>query len=207
MEYLMNFLLSLPNWASYVLVFVILLACGLGVPIPEDITLFAGGAAAYYEKANVYWMIVVAMLGVMIGDSFIFFLGRKYGPKIVGKGIFKRVLTQERFEYVKEKVKTGGNKFIFAARFMPGLRAPVYFSSGSLGVSYLRFFLLDGSAALISVPAIVYSVYYFGDQLDRVIQVIKRIEHGIIFVILAAVLFYAIKWFIKKKRDERAEMA
>ena len=41
------------------------------------------------------------------------------------------------------------------ARFMPGLRAPIYFTAGTVGVKFHTFLFYDGLAALVSVPAIV----------------------------------------------------
>ena len=61
---------------------------------------------------------------------------------------------------------------------MPGLRAPIFFSAGTLHLPYRIFVFYDGFAALISVPTIIGAVFYFGDELDKVVRVIQRIEHG-----------------------------
>ena len=82
MEQLVEFLMGLDGVTPYLIVFTILLACGLGLPIPEDITLFAAGLAAYYGNANHHVMVAVSFIGVMIGDSFVFFLGSRFGPKL-----------------------------------------------------------------------------------------------------------------------------
>ena len=199
-EFLLNFSGPLP----YVLVFTILLACGLGLPIPEDITLFAAGLLSFYGKANVYSMIVVSMLGVLIGDSIIFLLGAKYGRVLTQKRFFRKILTPERLIYVKEKLRKQGNKVIFAARFMPGLRAPVYFSAGTLHLPYRVFIFYDGLASAISVPAIVYSVYYFGEDLEKVVGTIKKVEHGIFIVIATLILLLFLKWKLKKRKKNQS---
>jgi membrane protein DedA with SNARE-associated domain len=72
MDRLLAILMGLTSPWTYLLVFGILLACGLGLPIPEDITLFAAGLISYYGLAHVWWMIVVSLVGVMMGDTIIF---------------------------------------------------------------------------------------------------------------------------------------
>ena len=203
MENLLSFLMSHSGPVPYLLVLGILLACGIGLPIPEDITLFAAGLMSYYEAANVWAMIGISLFGVLSGDSFIYFLGAKYGPRLTERWFFRRILSPERLALVQEKLHTHGNKLIFAARFMPGLRSPVYFSSGMLHLPYRVFLFYDGMAALISVPTIIYSVFYFGDHLDRVIKIIQRIQYGIVFVIGGTALIFLVKWWFSHRKRIR----
>lgn len=187
----------------YVLVFLILLACGMGLPVPEDITLFVAGMLAYYGKADVFAMIVVCMGGVLIGDSSIFLLGAKYGPGITKKPFFRKYLTPDRLDSIKEKLHRNGNKVIFASRFMPGLRAPTFFCAGVLHLPLKIFLLYDGMAALISVPTIVWLVYHFGHLADEVFTAITHVEHLIVFGIVTGVAVITGKWYLHHKRSNR----
>lgn len=203
MDSLVDFLLGFYGPTPYMIIFGILVACGLGLPIPEDITLFAAGLMAYYGVSDVWLMMAVCFCGVMIGDFLIFFLGSKYGRRLTKKWFFHRLLPDDRLEMVRKKFNERGERLLFAARFMPGLRAPIYFSAGTLHVPAKVFLLYDGMAALISVPLIVGAVYYFGDQLDHVVQVIQKVEHGIVFVVAALILAMAAKWYIGHRKLRR----
>jgi len=200
---LLNYALTFNGIMPYVLVFVILLACGLGLPIPEDITLFVGGMLAYYGLVNVWVMVMVCMAGVLIGDSTIFLLGAKYGREITQKPFFSKFLTPERLDAVKEKLHRNGNKVIFVSRFMPGLRAPTFFCAGSLHLPFKVFLFYDGLAALISVPGIVWVVYHFGHLADKVFNAISDVEHLIVFAIVAGVVFMLGKWYIRHKKSNQ----
>jgi len=204
MDALVDILLSFYGPWPYILIFGILLLCGLGLPIPEDVTLFAAGLISYYGVTPVGWMIVVSFVGVIIGDSICFFLGAHYGRKLTKKWIFHKLLPDDRLDAVRKKFNERGEKLLFAARFMPGLRAPIFFSAGTLHVPYRKFLLYDGGAALISVPAIVGAVYYFGDSLDHVVRVIKRVEYGIVLVLVAIVLAVLGKWYVTHRKLKRA---
>ena len=201
MDSLVDFLLGFYGPAPYLVVFGILLACGVGLPIPEDITLFAGALLSYYGVTHVGWMIVVSFAGVILGDSIVFYMGAHYGRRLTKKWFFHKLLPDDRLNLVGNKLRAkNGNKFIFAARFMPGLRAPIFFSAGTLHLPYRIFLLYDGLAALISVPLIIGAVYYFGDELDRVVRLIQRVEHGILSVIGVAVILILTKWYVTHRK-------
>lgn len=203
MDALVDFLLNFHGPTPYFLVFGILLLCGLGLPIPEDVTLFAGAVLAYYGIADVWVMIVISFAGVMIGDSIIFLLGAKYGRKLTKNSLFGRLLPADRLALVQKKFHEQGNRLIFFARFMPGLRAPIYFSAGTLHLPFRVFFFYDGLAASVSVPAIIGLVYYFGDSLDWIVRVIQRSEVGILIAIFGIVAAVAGKWYITHRKLKR----
>ena len=142
---------------GYVAVFTVLVACGFGIPIPEDVTLVVGGIMAGLGHANVHVMVVVGIAGVLVGDGMMFAAGRIFGHRILRFRLVARVMTPKRYAQVQEKFEKYGNWVLFIARFLPGLRTPIFISAGISGkVSYMRFLMMDGFAALISVPVWVY---------------------------------------------------
>ena len=190
MDSLVDFLLGFYGPIPYFIIIGILFLCGLGLPIPEDITLIAAGILAYYGVTKLWITVLVCFFGVILGDS------TKYWP-------FSRLLTEEKLLAAKEKfAHKKGLRLLFAARFMPGLRAPVYFSAGVLHVPYLKMLAYDGLAALLSVPAIVLSVYYFGDTIDTAIKAIKKAEHGILFVIIGVIVLGLLKYLWKRYKKK-----
>ena len=76
---------------------------------------------------------------------------------------------------VREKFAQYGNRVLFVARFLPGLRAPIYMVSGiTRRVSYTRFVLIDFCAAIISVPIWVYLGEFGAKNLDWLHEQIKK---------------------------------
>lgn len=200
---IINGIQSIHEPYTYLLVFGVLLLCGFGLPIPEDITLIAGGLMAYYKKADVYVMVAVGLAGVMLGDGAMFQLGKRFGYRVFEWKWMAKIMHAERLESVKDKLKNHGYKVIFSARFMPGVRSLVFLSSGALGIPFRVFLLFDGLAAIISVPAIVLSCYFFGNQINKAVGVIKNVEHGVIAVIGIAIVYFVVKHILKKRREKR----
>jgi len=64
---------------TYIGLFVLLFLCGLGVPIPEEITLTIGGYLAYQELTRYPQTVFIGIAGVMIGDMALYSIGRRWG--------------------------------------------------------------------------------------------------------------------------------
>lgn len=187
---------------GYAAVFVVLLACGFGVPIPEDVTLVTGGVISGLGYTNVHIMVVVGMLGVLAGDGMMFAAGRIYGDRILKVRFIARIMTPKRYVQVQEKFEKYGNWVLFAARFLPGVRTAIFITAGiSRRVSYLRFLAMDGLAALISVPVWVYLGEYGARNREWLWNKVHQFQNGLFVIIgiAAAVLLYV--WLRKRRRS------
>ncbi|WP_118786462.1 DedA family protein [Neisseria lactamica] len=186
---------------GYAAVFFVLVICGFGVPIPEDLTLVTGGVISGMGYTNPHIMFAVGMLGVLVGDGIMFAAGRIWGQKILRFKPIARIMTPKRYEQVQEKFDKYGNWVLFVARFLPGLRTAVFVTAGiSRKVSYLRFIIMDGLAALISVPIWIYLGEYGAHNIDWLMAKMHSLQSGI-FVILgigAAVVVWI--WWKKRQR-------
>ncbi len=205
MDFIVDFLIDYYGPIPYLAIFVILLACGLGIPIPEDVTLIAGGVLTYYGVCDVWVMIAIGLVGVLAGDCIVFWLGHKYGRKLLKRWPFRVFIDETKIEAVRLKLHNHGGKLLFSARFMPGLRSTVYFASGLLHFPFRKMIIYDGLAALISVPTIVYSVYYFGDFLEYVVKWIKKVEGGIAGTLMLIAIAVVAKYYFKQKKKKAAK--
>ncbi|WP_243042707.1 DedA family protein [Dyella sedimenti] len=186
---------------GYLAVFIALLLCGGGLPLPEDITLVAGGVISGLGYGSVHVMVGVGMAGVLVGDAGMFLLGHHYGARILQWRLVARVLTPGRYAKVQEKFEHYGNRLMFIARFLPGMRTAVFITAGSTHrVSFLRFLLLDGLAALISVPIWVYLGYLGADNHEWLAMWIHRGQNGL-WVVGGLVLAVTLAlWWRHKRR-------
>ena len=184
---------------GYVAVFVVLLLCGLGVPIPEDVTLVTGGVMAGLGNADVRLMIAVSLAGVLMGDGIMFAAGRIFGPRILKLRMVARVMTPRRYARVQEKFDKYGNWVLFVARFLPGLRMPIYISAGiSHKVSYWRFFAMDGLAACLYVPVWVLLGAYGSKNIDWLLKKVHQFQH--IMILLTAIAAVILVYYFYRHR-------
>jgi membrane protein DedA with SNARE-associated domain len=181
---------------GYLAVFIALMICGAGLPLPEDITLIAGGVIAGLGYANVHAMFALAMSGVLLGDCAIFMLGHHYGARIMQWRLVARVLTPSRYAKVQEKFDRYGNRVLFFARFLPGMRTTIYLTAGMTHrVSALRFLLIDTLAALISVPFWVYLGYLGADNHQWLMTWMHRGQASLWILVGILVLILLFSWW------------
>jgi membrane protein DedA with SNARE-associated domain len=191
---------------GYAAVFGILILCGFGLPIPEDISLVSGGIISGLGYTNVHVMFGISMAGVLIGDFTMYNLGRKFGDRFLNLRLVKRTLTPERYEKIKCNLDKNGKWVIFAARFMPGLRSPIFVTAGiTRFVTPAEFLLIDGSAALISVPAWVYLGFFGANQREVLLKWITHSQFGIVVLIVLIVAAFFIKKYISKMIKKKEE--
>src|SRR3954465_7245842 len=169
MEWLFDHLGSLTPTSVYYTLSGILLLCGLGLPIPEDISLISAGYMAHRGTVNVNTVFLVCFASVLAGDTLAFVLGTFFGARGLASKHFRRFFTPRKQIRVRAYFRKYGSKVIFVGRFLPGLRFTIYFSAGILKVRGAIFFIYDSLAAILSVPLLVYAAYYFGNSIHSVI--------------------------------------
>lgn len=189
------------DWLILFVPFFILILCGLGLPLPEDIILIFSGFLVYSGYGNLLFAILLGYGGIILGDTIIFLAGKRYGLKILKYKPFSKIITKGRLKKAKRFIVDHGRKTIFLARFLPGLRTPIFFSCGTLKVKFSQFFLIDSLAAIVSAPLFTLLGYFFGDKIDILIKHLKKIDRIVLLSLIAIFLgTYLLKNFYNKKK-------
>ena len=196
---------------GYLAVFFVLILCGFGIPIPEDVTLVAGGVISGLGYTDVHIMAVVGMAGVLAGDGIMFLLGRHYGDRLLRFKPVARLLNPKRYAQVQQKFDRYGNRVLFVARFLPGLRSPMFLAAGmSRKISFWRWLAMDGLAAALSVPVWVYLGDFGAENKDWLLKQIHRFQFGLYAVCLIGGAWLGWRMWRKRRqllarRDELLE--
>jgi membrane protein DedA with SNARE-associated domain len=178
----------------------ILLLCGLGLPIPEDISLIAAGYFAHKGVFEIHTAFLVCFAAVLAGDTLAFLMGRLGGRRVLASRLARRYFTPRRQLRVRAYFRKFGSKVVLVGRFTPGFRFTIFFTAGTLHLRPSVFFIYDFSAAAFSVPILVYSAWFFGDKIDRVVRYARRTEHGILVVVALGAIFIGIKAWRRRKQ-------
>jgi membrane protein DedA with SNARE-associated domain len=129
-------------WA-YVWFVILLIGCSLGLPYPEEAVLFGAGYLAGEEGSGVTFFpaVIVCGLGVLLGDSMIYGLGRYGGPPVLQRWPFRKHFTPRRIRRTRAAFLKHGAKLLLPIRIVPVARAVAHFTAGMLSYSYWRFLL------------------------------------------------------------------
>ena len=184
---------------TYEAAFTVLLLCGLGLPLPEEVTLIGSGILLYKGQVDFVHITIVCGLAILLGDSIPYWIGRRWGPAALRSRLVSRVLHPERFAKLQQMFKDHGQWTTFGCRVLPGLRIPGYFVAGMMGMKYWRFILLDALGVLITVPVSIYIGKLLGGRLDELHKTMKNFHLILGFLVVVAVIV-GITWKIRQKR-------
>ena len=203
---------------GYGFVFVVLLLCGFGLPMPEDVVLVTGGVLAWLSSdvdrvtfsamirdEGLLAMVAVGLAGILAGDSIIFLAGRRYGSRVADRAPLRRLITPDKLEQVERLIRKRGNVVVLFARFLPGLRAPTFFTVGHARMPYWEFVAFDGSAALVSAPVWVCLGFWFGDDLHAAARMAGQFGNWILAAVAIALLVVVVRWWRGRRREPPPE--
>ena len=203
LESLLHYIQSSP--AALWGLFFILLLCGLGIPIPEDIILITAGIWA--TSVGFPWLVAALIMyaGVIVGDSIIFLLGRRFGKHLLERNWIRRFFPPAKQERVRLMFARHGTKGLFIARFLPGLRAPFFCTAGAMHVPFVRFVSYDGLAALVSVPVFVWLGHWlwsrFSEDIGALTEAIAD-THWVTLAFTVVILLAVAATFLLRRRQQ-----
>ena len=137
--------------------------------ISEDITCISTGLLIRSGQLDLPTGLLSCLLGIFIGDLGLFFLGRLIALGILTLPSFKSLAQGFHSKYqarIEERFAKEGWKLIVLARFVPGLRLPVYLGAGLLGTQAQSMIIFALLAGLIWTPALVLLSAWIGPNLQ-----------------------------------------
>ena len=171
---------------TYAGLFLALLAGSLGVPIPEEAVIIAGGVLAHAEVVRWWFALPVCVIGVLSGDIVLYWVGHHWGLQVLAWRPVRHALTPERAQTLIEAYRRHGVKIVFAARHIFGLRAPAFLMAGTVRISFWKFLAIDLGSALVGVPLSFGVAYFLTDHLKEVMTNVHRVERWIAVIAVVA---------------------
>ncbi|MBI2640699.1 MAG: DedA family protein [Candidatus Sungbacteria bacterium] len=181
--------------ALYLVLFGILFFSGVGLPVPEEVTLLLGGYLAYLEFIDFWITTYVLIAGIVAADILGYFLGR-----YAGQWLTDRISRWDRavlvLEWGKKYFVRHGEKVVLFSRPLLGVRVAVPIMAGHFRMNFVKFLLLDTIAAIPWTFLLVFLSFYLGSGLDLITEA-REIKHIMFGIVLAVVAVLAVR-FIRK---------
>jgi len=173
--------------------FVLLVLAGIGFPFPEGITLMLCGFLISHDIIRPLYALIVVFTGILTGDLLIFFLGRKYGHKVVTLKIFHRILSPQRLSSLENTFDRRKILYILLGRY---LGSSVFLVAGILRIPYLRFLGLDIVSSFLAISLFVGAGYLGGKSIRVLKRDFARIEHwGILLAVVLLAAYLCFRYF------------
>lgn len=183
---------------TYLGILAALLLGGLGVPIPEEMSVVAAGILSRGGLARWWLALPVCVVGVLAGDVALYWAGWHWGERVLNWRAVRWVLTRRREERLKAAYRDHAMMTVATARHVGGLRAAAFLTAGIARVPFWKFILADAAAALVSVPFVFGLAYFFTDQVGAILADVHRVERWLALVALLALgggaAVYVVRW-------------
>jgi membrane protein DedA with SNARE-associated domain len=193
------------EWGGYFILFGLLFACGLGLPLPEDIPLLLAGWFVAQGKMNLAIASVIAWCGIIGGDCVLYYFGKRYGLEITRVPFVGKHLTRERIIKAEELFERYGIWVVGIGRMFAGIRGAMVVAAGATRFNFVKFVIADGIAALFSGGLFVWLGWLAGKKLGSIGEMrekIKGVEHWVVLGVVLAVAGLVLWLWLRKKSDK-----
>ena len=182
-------LASLLHPSSYLGFFVFIALTGCGMPIPEEAAIVVAGVLSSQNQLDWRIAFAVCLAGAVVGDSFMYAIGYRWGHGIfTSHPRFAKLFASENEQQFQKSVEAHAFKVMLLARFLVGIRAPVYVMTGVVRLPFRRFLLYDVISASLVVGVVFGLSYLFGEQVTGWVRHAETRATIVVVLILIAVL-------------------
>ena len=209
----MSFITSMLGHLNYGTIFILMLLESTVIPVPSELVV---APAAYHAAAgnlDIWLVILFSTLGADVGASINYLAGWYLGRPIIYKFANSKwghlcLLNQEKVEKSEKYFDDHGMVATITGRLLPGIRHLISIPAGLAKMSYWKFLLYTtiGAAAWHSILAFLGHYMHSSvpeDQLEeKILEYGEYIKFGLIILVILACLYFLIKWYIKRKKND-----
>ena len=183
----------------YLGIVLLLSLSGLGLPIPEEVVVVTAGFLSHDGEIFKWQYAYLACLGgALAGDIVVYSIGR-----YLGHGFFKRypwfarLMHEEREAKMEQVIQKHGLKVFFVARFLVGVRVPLYLAAGVVRMSWPRFLLINSFCATTVVSLTFWLGYRYGNS---VVETIRNSQNSLAIIVSLAIAIGLTFYLLRRRR-------
>ena len=188
----MSDLLSLIAHHGYILIFLIVFLEAIGLPVPAALVLVAGGAATASGILRAPAALLLAVVGMLLGDSLLYVLGSHMGWGLLG--VLCRVSANPETCILRsaESFYKRGRATLLIAKFIPGVNTMAPPLAGSMKMPFGQFLGLDLAGASFYALAYGGIGFLFRDFVAAITRGFRATGHAVEIVIIVSLIAFTI---------------
>jgi membrane protein DedA with SNARE-associated domain len=191
-------LIDIPENVGYLAVAVFVGVEASGIPMPGEAALIAAAVLASQGKLEIELVIAIAAAAAIVGDNIGYFLGRRYGRRLMERPGRTKVRRQVALARGEQLFDRHGAKAVFLGRWVALLRIWAAWLAGIAGMRW-RSFLLWNALGGIGWALFFGLLGYWGGEATA--ELVARLGVG---AAIAAGLALAGVWAWLHLRQRRA---
>lgn len=173
----------------------------LGLVSPGEVSMVLGGVLAAEGRVRLGGMIATAGVAAILGDSTGYWIGRKWGARLLSWGPVQRRFS-DRIAGARRRFREKGGWAIVLGRWASVVRTFIPFAAGSTRMPYPRFLLFSVPSAMAWAFSFVLLGFVAGQSWDAVERIAGRAAFILLLVLAIGLL---IRWSARRviRRQEQ----
>lgn len=171
----------------------------VGLIIPGD-TVVLVASTGVLDLGDFFLLLGCVLLGSLIGESFGFWIGRLFGPKIRASKLGQRI-GESNWKMADAFIEARGGLAVAISRFLPVLHSLVPVVAGATTMRYRVFIRWTLAACAVWASAYVSVGYLAHTSYD---QIGSSLKYGGLIFVAVILVFVTIIHFAKKRLEKAA---
>lgn len=182
-----------------VLLFAVVFAEQVGLPLPAVPVLLAAGALAGAGKMDLTGAVVLSVMACVAGDLIWYELGRRRGRYALNLLCRISMEPDSCVRRTENFFARHGVRSLVLAKFIPGLSTLAPALAGLFRIRMQRFLLYNGLGAVLWTLAFVLPGYLLSDQIERLAGEAERVGVWLTVFIGAGIAAYLVYKFVHRQ--------
>jgi membrane protein DedA with SNARE-associated domain/rhodanese-related sulfurtransferase len=163
-----------------------------GLPVPAMLLLMAAGTLARQGQLHLSLVLLSALAGCLAADAFWFWLGRRWGSRVI-RAVCSLTWDPQRSRERSHRIfNRWGLRLLLIAKFVPGLDGVSPPLAGTEGASVQGFVAYDAAGSLLWSSAYALLGFVCAHQLDGVITLVERFAALLVLVLGVPLSLYVV---------------
>jgi membrane protein DedA with SNARE-associated domain len=180
--------------------FLIVLAEQLGLPLPAVPVLLAMGALVGAGRFSFATVLAISVGACLVADFAWYRVGRWRGAKVLNWLCRISLEPDSCVRTAENRLASGGARALLVAKFLPGFSTAAPPVAGLIGMRVSRFLLWDGLGSVLWSATYIALGWLFSDQLERVMRAVADVGGRAFFVAAAALAAYLAFKAVQRRR-------
>ncbi|MBI4622842.1 MAG: VTT domain-containing protein [Verrucomicrobia bacterium] len=184
---------------AYLVLFALVMADQMGLPLPSFPALLTAGAMAGVGRLDFLSVFLLATAGAFLSDTIWYEIGRYRGRKVLQFVCRMSLEPDICVGQTEDSFRRHGRRTLLVSKFIPWLNVVASPMAGVLGLPRLQFILLNGLGAALWAAALLGLGHLFRTELARAISLVALPGKWLAPIMVGLlVLFVAVKYFRRR---------
>ena len=196
MEEILDFIIRY----KYLVLFALVFAEQIGLPVPALPFLLAAGALVRTGQLDLGLALLVGITASVASDVIWYQIGRRRGMKVLNLLCKISLEPDSCVRRTEDLFARHGARSLLVAKFFPGYNTAAPPLAGVFGMRFGRFLLFDALGALLWLGAFGGLGFLFGHQLEELVTRIQDLGVRLGAALLGLVLAYVLYKYVQRRR-------